>query len=107
MTDLPRSLRELSEFLMPQNAELVRLAADSIESLEAQNDRLKGALQEWIDGKCISQKYLTMIGDLQQSLAKAKHEQALAVDDAAVANNMLKLVYDHLRSCPGMTGGED
>lgn len=107
MTDLPRSLLELSESLMPQNAELVRLAADSIESLEAQNDRLKGALQERIDGKCISQKYLTMIGDLQQSLAKAKHERALAIDDAAVANNMLKLVYDHLRSCPGMTGGED
>lgn len=107
MTDLPRSLRELSEILMPQNAELVRLAADSIESLEAQNDRLKGALQEWIDGKCISQKYLTMIGDLQQSLAKAKHERALAVDDAAAANNMLKLVYDHLKSCPGIAGGED
>lgn len=107
MTDMPRLLRELSENLAPQNAELVRLAAYSIESLVAQNDRLKRALQEWIDGKCISQKYLTMIGELQQSLAKAKHERALAVDDAAAANNMLKLVYDHLKSCPGMTGGNE
>ena len=66
---LTRSLRELGQFLMPQNAELVREAADALERLE--------------------------------------YERDAAIDDAAVANNMLKLVYDHLKSYPGIAGGKE
>jgi hypothetical protein len=43
-------------------------AADAIEKLQAENERLKRALQEWIDGKCISEKYLLMIGRLQRDV---------------------------------------
>ena len=43
-------------------------AADAIEKLQAENERLKKALQEWIDGKCISEKYLLMIGRLQRDV---------------------------------------
>ena len=67
MNELSRSLRELSECLMPQNAELVRKAADALERLEYERDE--------------------------------------AVADAALANNLLKLVYDHLKEYPGITGG--
>lgn len=45
-------------------------AADAIEKLQAENERLKKALQEWIDGKCISEKYLLMIGRLQRDVPK-------------------------------------
>jgi uncharacterized coiled-coil DUF342 family protein len=34
--------------------------------LKQENERLKGAIQEWVDGVCISQKYLFQIGKLQQ-----------------------------------------
>ena len=43
-------------------------AADAIEKLQAENERMKKALQEWIDGKCISEKYLLMIGRLQRDV---------------------------------------
>lgn len=43
-------------------------AADAIEKLQAENERLKKALQEWIDGRCISEKYLLMIGRLQRDV---------------------------------------
>lgn len=43
-------------------------AADAIEKLQEENERLKKALQEWIDGKCISEKYLLMIGRLQRDV---------------------------------------
>ena len=43
-------------------------AADAIEKLQAENEQLKKALQEWIDGKCISEKYLLMIGRLQRDV---------------------------------------
>ena len=69
MKDLPRSLRELSDFLMPQKAELVRKASDTIERLEYERDE--------------------------------------AVADAALANNLLKLVYDHLKEHPGIAGGTE
>lgn len=28
------------------------------QKLQAENERLKGAIQEWVDDKCISQKHL-------------------------------------------------
>lgn len=43
-------------------------AANAIEKLQAENERLKKALQEWVDGKCVSKKYLLMIGKLQNDV---------------------------------------
>lgn len=45
-------------------------AINAIEKLQAENERLKRAIQEWVDGKCISQKYLLMIGRLQSDIPK-------------------------------------
>lgn len=70
-------------------------AANAIENLEAENERLKRALQEWVDGKCISQKYLLMIGNLQSELEQTRQE-------ADCANNLLKLIYRHLREHRGI-----
>ena len=70
-------------------------AANAIEKLEAENERLKRAIQEWVDGKCISQKYLLMIGNLQNELEQTRQE-------AACANNLLKLIYRHLREYRGI-----
>ena len=55
-------------------------AADAIENLQAENERLKRAIQEWVDGKCISEKYLLMIGNLQ-------NERDLAVADLKSLSN--------------------
>lgn len=37
-------------------------------------EKLKGAVQEWVDGKCLSQKHLLMIGNLQNEIEQAKTE---------------------------------
>ena len=37
-------------------------------------ERLQGAVQEWVDGKCLSQKHLLMIGNLQNEIEQAKSE---------------------------------
>lgn len=45
-----------------------------LRALKAENERLEGAVKEWIDGKCISQKYLTMIGKLQAENERLREE---------------------------------
>ena len=35
---------------------------------------MQGAVQEWVDGKCLSQKHLLMIGNLQNEIEQAKSE---------------------------------
>ena len=73
MTDLINRLRaqgKLARRYCPHKKlkTLEENAADTIEKLQAENERLKGAIQEWVDGKCISQKYLLMIGKLQRDI---------------------------------------
>ena len=41
---------------------------------QAEIERLQGAVQEWVDGKCLSQKHLLMIGNLQNEIEQAKSE---------------------------------
>jgi DNA repair ATPase RecN len=49
---------------------------EAIETSQQENDRLKGAIQEWIDGVCISQKYLSQIGKLEQENEKLRTDLA-------------------------------
>lgn len=49
-------------------------AADFIYNQQAEIERLQGAVQEWVDGKCLSQKHLLMIGELQNEIETAKAE---------------------------------
>lgn len=56
---------EISPYDCSISNKWVLQAADAIEKLQAENERLKSAIQEWVDGKCISEKYLLMIGNLQ------------------------------------------
>lgn len=51
---------------------MARDCADIIESLQAQLKRKEGAIQEWIDGVCISQKHLSQIGKLQAQLSASQ-----------------------------------
>lgn len=45
-----------------------------IDSQQTEIERLQGAVQEWVDGKCLSQKHLLMIGNLQNEIEQAKAE---------------------------------
>ena len=45
-----------------------------IDRQKAEIERLQGAVQEWVDGKCLSQKHLLMIGKLQNEIETAKAE---------------------------------
>lgn len=63
-----------------QKAEITRLITSNSQ-LEARVcadrtaiERLQGAVQEWVDGKCLSQKHLLMIGKLQNEIETAKAE---------------------------------
>lgn len=49
-------------------------ALELINRQQAEIERLKGAIQEWVDGKCLSQKHLLMIGKLQNEIEQAKSE---------------------------------
>lgn len=70
MTDLIKRLRWIAKYNPSTfNAEVESQAANAIEELQAENERLKKAIQEWVDGKCISQKYLLMIGQLQRDIS--------------------------------------
>ena len=69
MTDLIKRLRWIAKYNPSTfNAEAENQAASAIEKMQAENERLKKAIQEWVDGKCISQKYLLMIGKLQRDI---------------------------------------
>ena len=51
---------------------LMKNALDLINRQKAEIERLNGAVQEWVDGKCLSQKHLLMIGKLQNEIEQAK-----------------------------------
>ena len=59
---------EINPYVCTVSNRLALQAADAIERLQAENERLKRAIQEWVDGKCISKKYLLMIGKLQRDI---------------------------------------
>lgn len=61
---------------------------DTIQDLQQENERLKGAMQEWIDGVCISQKYLSQIGKLQQE------NERLQVQNGAMREALEQVQHD-------------
>ena len=63
---------------------------------KAEIERLKGAVQEWVDGKCISQKHLLMIGKSQNEIASIKAE---AIKEfAESAEKKLLIVKDEYKN---------
>jgi hypothetical protein len=64
---------------------LTALTADN-EALTKENERMKGAIQEWKDGICISQKYLLMIGELDARAQRAENERDNANDNWDLAD---------------------
>ena len=54
------------------SVDLLQKTIDLINRQQAEIERLKGAVQEWVDGKCLSQKHLLMIEKLQNEIEQAK-----------------------------------
>jgi len=52
--------------------ERLTISPENMKTLQRENERLKGAVQEWVDGVCISQKHLSQIGILQQENERYK-----------------------------------
>jgi chromosome segregation ATPase len=52
---------EASKWGLEERMEACDIAINAIR----ENERLSGAIQEWVNGVCISQKYLSQIGELQ------------------------------------------
>lgn len=55
-------------------SEIQRKALDLINRQQAEIERLNGAVQEWVDGECLSQKHLLMIEKLQNEIEQVKSE---------------------------------
>jgi len=55
--------------------ERLTISPENMKTLQRENERLKGAVQEWVDGVCISQKHLSQIGILQQENERYKAEK--------------------------------
>ena len=56
------------------SVDLLQKTIDCINRQQAEIERLQSAVQEWVDGKCLSQKHLLMIGNLQNEIEQAKSE---------------------------------
>ena len=64
----------LSYHIFESEREALKEALAHINRQQAEIERLQGAVQEWVDGKCLSQKHLLMIGNLQNEIEQAKTE---------------------------------
>ena len=64
----------LSYHIFESEREALKEALAHINRQQAEIERLQGAVQEWVDGKCLSQKHLLMIGNLQNEIEQAKSE---------------------------------
>ena len=72
--DLKRdTVPKLQDSLNRANKSGIKLERENAR-LKAEIERLQGAVQEWVDGKCLSQKHLLMIGNLQNEIEQAKSE---------------------------------
>jgi predicted RNase H-like nuclease (RuvC/YqgF family) len=71
-----KKLYEQGLTVAPVDVKRVLDLYNTIEALQQENERLKGAIQEWVDGVCISQKHLSQIGELQQENEQLISENA-------------------------------
>jgi hypothetical protein len=79
-SEYPNTLRCIIEcFEKLAKYEETGLEPEQIEALRQENKRLEAAIQEWADGVCISQKYLSQIGKLQQENAELKERQEIEI----------------------------
>lgn len=71
-----------------ENGRFIAHARTDIPALLGEVERLNGAIQEWIDGICISQKHLSQIGQLHAENATLKKalEDVTAERDALLAD---------------------
>ena len=81
-------------------------ALDLINRQQAEIERLQGAIQEWVDGKCLSQKHLLMIGKLQNEIEQAKSEAIKEFAELIVADYPEMEFYLE-KLLAEMEGGED
>ena len=59
----------------PDDHRFIALLSRTIKLINRQKaeiERSKGSVQEWVDGKCLSQKHLLMIGKLQNEIEQTK-----------------------------------
>lgn len=71
-----------------------------VAKMKAEVERLQGAVQEWVDGKCLSQKHLLMIGKLQNEIEQARAdairefaEKLKAKSDYCYLDNIRMVAY--------------